>query len=311
MLSRVADSLYWMSRYFERAEHCARVLEANYNLMLNPSKPSREQRWFRITSSLGLGEGASGTDPQISLTRLIGEARHRASIVSCISSARENASQIREEISSEMWERLNQLYHQVTQSSVEMGRDSEPLRLISAFREGAYKFHGVTEATINHGEGWHFIQLGKYMERACASSKLLDAHFSASAGTDHLDWVSLLASCSAFEAYCKVYTADLRADRIAEFLLLNAELPYSVRYSAERMQAALRAIAEMTSERNTSRIDRIIGKLQSSLAYLQIDEIMSRELHGYLSGVVEQCRELHMAVYDVYIDYPIESAFEA
>ncbi len=311
MLARVADSLYWMSRYFERAEHCARVLEANYNLMLNPSKPSREQRWHRITASLGFTGGSVGADPQMNVARLIGEAGNRASIVSCMTGARENASQIREQISSEMWERLNQLYHELTHSSARGGFDGDPLRLISAFREGAYKFHGVTEATINHDEGWHFIQLGKYMERACALSKLLDAHFSAAAGTDHLDWVGLLTSCSAFEAYCKVYTADLQEDRIAEFLLLNRELPYSVRYSAERMQTALSAIAEVTAARNTSAVDRIIGKLQSSLAYLQIDEIMSRELHGYLNGVIVQCHLLHGAVYEVFIDYPVESAFEA
>jgi uncharacterized alpha-E superfamily protein len=311
MLSRVADSLYWMSRYFERADHCARVLEANYNLMLNPSKPSREQRWNRITAALGVGADTTGMDPQMRVTKLINEPRHRFSIVSCIAGARENASQVREQISSEMWERLNSLYHEMTQSSVRMDLDSEPLRLMAAFREGAYRFHGVTEATINHGEGWHFIQLGKYMERACAVSTLVDAHFSAAAGADHLDWVGLLTSCSAFEAYCRVYTADLQADRVAEFLLLNPELPFSVRYSAEQMEAALRSVANMTSARNTSAIDRIIGKLRSSLAYVQIDEIMARELHLYLNGVIEQCRRLHAAVYEVYIDYPIESAFEA
>ena len=311
MLSRVADSLYWMSRYFERADHCARVLEANYNLMLNPSKPSREQRWNRITTALGAGVEVAGADPQMSLNKLVSESRKRFSIVSCIAGARENASQVREQISSEMWERLNKLYHEMTQSSVRMELDSEPLRLMAAFREGAYKFHGVTEGTISHGEGWHFIQLGKYMERACAVSALVDAHFSAAAGADHLDWVNLLTSCSAFESYCRVYTADIQADRVAEFLLLNPELPYSVRHSAEQMEAALRAVATMTAARNTSAIDRIIGKLRSSLAYIQIDEIMSRDLHLYLSGVIEQCRRLHAAVYEVYIDYPVESAFEA
>ncbi len=311
MLSRVADSLYWMSRYFERADHCARVLEANYNLMLNPSRPSREQRWQRITTSLGLTAESASEDPQTGMMRLIGEPKARSSIVCCITSARENASQVREQISSEMWERLNQIYHEVTQASWRPGVESEPQRLIAAFREGTYRFHGVTDATMNHGEGWHFIQLGKYMERACSLSVLLDAHFSASAGADDLDWVGLLASCSAFEAYCKVYTADLDAERVAEFLLLNAEFPYSVRYSAERMYRALDEIAEISSARRTSTIERTMGKLRSSLAYLQIHEIMSRDLHSYLHGVIEQCRMLHAALHEVYIDYPIESAFEA
>jgi uncharacterized alpha-E superfamily protein len=310
MLSRVADSLYWMGRYLERADHCARVLEANYNVMLNPWKPSREQRWHRITASLGL-RLEPGIDPQTSIAKLVGEPANPGSIVCCITSARENASQVREQISSEMWERLNQLYHEVTQSTIRTEIAPEPLRVITAFREGTYRFQGVTEATMNHGEGWHFIQVGRYMERACGLSVLLDAHFSAAAGADDLDWVGLLSSCSAFEAYCKVYTADLHADRVAEFLLLNPEFPYSVRYSAEHMHGALHSLADISSAKKASRIERVIGKLRSSLAYLQIDEIMPRDLHSYLHGVIEQCRNLHAAVQEVYIAYPIESAFEA
>ena len=311
MLSRVADSLYWMGRYFERADHCARVVEANYNLMLNPWKPSREQRWRSITGSLGFRGEQADTDPHTAMMRLIGEPSNRTAIVCSITSARENASQVREQISSEMWERLNQLYHEVTQASLRSGGQEEPLRLIAGFREGAYRFQGVTDATMNHGEGWHFIQVGKYMERACGLSMLLDAHFSLAAGADDLDWAGLLSSCSAFEAYCKVYTADLQPDRVAEFLVLNAEFPYAVRHSAERMQRALHSIAEISSARKTSRIERIIGKLRSSLAYGQIEEIMARDFHAYLLSIIEQCHTLHTAIHEVYIDYPIETAFEA
>ena len=294
MLSRVADSLYWMSRYFERADHCARVLEANYNLLLNPSKPSREQRLNRITLSLGLEPDPIATDSQAAMLRLIAQPGNRFTIVSCITSARENASQVREQISSEMWERLNQLYHGVSALRNSGVGDGDTLRLLMSFREGAYQFYGVTDMTMSHGEGWYFIQLGKYMERACGLSVLLDAHFSARGGTDDLDWAGLLASCSAFEAYRKVYTADLTADRVAEFLLLNPEFPHTVRYSTEGMHLALNAIAELTSTRKAARIERIIGRLRSSLAYLQI----------------EQCHQLHSAVHEVYTNYPIESALE-
>ncbi|MBV9301241.1 MAG: alpha-E domain-containing protein [Acidobacteriaceae bacterium] len=311
MLSRVADSLYWMSRYFERADHCARVLEANYNLMLNPTKPSTEQRWNRIAACLGLGSDAAGLDPQTAILRLTCDSSNRSSIISCLASARENASQIREQISSEMWERLNQLYHEVRQFSTRTENDSEPLPLLTAVREGAYKFHGVTDGTISHGEGWQFIQFGKYMERACALSILLDAHFSASAGADDLDWVGLLVSCSAFEAYCKVYTADLKPDHVAEFLLFSPEFPYSVRYSADRMGTALEAIKQTSAVRKTSRIERLIGMLRSSLSYVQIDEIIARDLHRYLNSVIEQCRRLHAAVHELYIGYPIEAALGA
>jgi uncharacterized alpha-E superfamily protein len=310
MLSRVADSLYWMSRYFERADHCARVLEANYNLMLDPSRPSTEQRWHKIIASLRPSADCDGSDPQATVVNLTSEPNNRSSIVCCLSAARDNASQVREQISSEMWERLNQLYHEVAHSNTLPEKVSEPLRLVAAVREGSYKFHGVTDATMNHGEGWHFIQLGKYMERACSLSVLLDAHFSCVEEADDLDWVGLLASCAAFEAYCKVYTADLKPERVAEFLLLNSEFPYSVRFSAERMHDALRAITESSSGPKAAHIERIIGGLRASLAYVQVEDIMAQDLHRYLNGVIEQCRSLHAAVHRVYIDYPVEAALE-
>jgi uncharacterized alpha-E superfamily protein len=310
MLSRVADSLYWMSRYLERADHCARVLEANYNLLLNPSKLSREQRWERIAASLGLSPELSSPDPLTSVIRLIGETRMNSSIVSCITVARENASQVREQISSEMWERLNQLYHEIAQSSLQMTGDAEPLRVIYVFREGTYRFQGVTDSTINHGEGWHFIQLGKYLERACGLSALLDTYFATATGADDLDWAALLTSCSAFEAYCKVYTADLKPSAVAEFLLLNPDFPYTVRYSAEQMRGALRAIGNTTSARKTSAVERIVGKLRSLLAYTQIEEIMPRDLHPFFGNVIEQCQKLHAALHELYFEYPIESIFE-
>jgi uncharacterized alpha-E superfamily protein len=310
MLSRVADSLYWMSRYFERADHCARVLEANYNLMLNPSKLSTEERWHRIMASLGIAESAD-IDPQMAMAKLTSDPGEESSIVSCIAESRENAGQVREQISSEMWERLNRLYHQVTQAQAKLETDADPLRLVAAVREGSYQFHGVTDATMNHGEGWHFIQLGKYMERSCALPVLLDAYFSSPGQADDLDWVGLLASCAAFESYCKVYTADLKPDSMAEFLLLNPEFPYSVRYAVDRMSTAISAISETSLTRATGRIERIAGRLRASLAYVQIAEIINGGLHRYLKGVVEQCNGLHAAVHEVYIDYPIQSALGA
>ena len=311
MLSRVADSLYWMSRYFERANHCARVLEANHNLMLNPSKLSTEERWHRITESLGIAPAAGGIDPQSAMVKLTSDVGFESSIAFCIAVSRENAGQVREQISSEMWEGLNSLYHKVTKAGAKPETDSDPMRLVAAVREGSYQFHGMTDATMNHGEGWQFIQLGKYMERSCALPVLLDAYFSRVREADTLDWVGLLASCAAFESYCKVYTAELRPDSMAEFLLLNPEFPYSVRYAVERMGAAIAAISQTSFTKASGRIERIAGRLRASLAYAQIAEIMIGGVHRCLNDVIEQCESLHAAVHMVYIDYPIQSALEA
>jgi uncharacterized alpha-E superfamily protein len=229
--------------------------------------------------------------------------------MSCITGARENANQVREQISSEMWETLNQLYHEVN-TGFQTVSDHDPMRLLAGFRDGAYKFHGVTEATMNHGEGWYFIQVGKYMERATNISRLLDASLAESSGADDLDWINLLSSCSAFEAYRKVYTADLSERRVTEFLLLNSEFPYTVRYSADQLHAALESISAVSSARKTAQIDRLIGRLRASLAYSQIEEVIGRNLHAFLQSVLEECRSLHLTLHELFIDYPIESALE-
>jgi uncharacterized alpha-E superfamily protein len=309
MLSRVADSLYWMSRYFERADNASRVLEATYGLILNPAKFSTEERWFRAVSSLAPGAGRTDVDPQRALFLLVADPEASFSILKCISGARENARQVREEISSEMWEHLNRLFHQVTGSELQANDDAGAMRVVSLVREGSYRFNGVTDTTMSHDEGWHFIQLGKYIERACNLCVLLDAYFVVGKHAAELDWVGLLSSCAAFEAYCKACTAELKPERIADFLLLKPEFPYSVRYSLDRMHQALTSISTLSLSRRTEKIERLIGRLRSTVAYVQVGEVI-RNLHRYLAGIIEQCSDLHAAVHEVYIEYPIEVAFD-
>jgi uncharacterized alpha-E superfamily protein len=138
---------------------------------------------------------------------------------------------------------------------------------------------------------------------------MLDAYFVIGKHADDLDWLGLLSSCAAFEAYCKACTAELKPERIANFLLLKPEFPYSVRYSLDRMHEALTAISNLSLSRRTKNVERLIGRLRSMVAYVQIGEIIAG-LHKYLAAIIEQCRELHAAVHDLYIEYPIEVAFQ-
>jgi len=208
-----------------------------------------------------------------------------------------------------MWEHLNRLYHDVTGFDLEPDDDAAAMRVVTLVREGSYRFHGITAATMNHDEALHFIELGKYIERATNLCVMLDAYFVVSKHADDLDWVGLLSSCAAFEAYCKACTAELKPERIANFLLLTPELPYSVRYSIDRMHEALTAISNLSLSRRTEKVERLIGRLQSMVTYVQIGEIISG-LHKYLASIIEQCRDLHAAVHDLYIEYPIEAAFQ-
>src|SRR5208283_3450564 len=158
MLSRVADSLYWMSRYLERAEHTARVLGVQLNLMLEQDPKSSDRRWQRVLGSLGHpGSAAEDKDDPFSLAQTYA----LRVITGGIASARENARQVREQISSEMWEHLNRLFHEVRRMESAGIWTSQPLDFLTLILESSHLVQGVTDSTMNHGEGWQFIQVGR------------------------------------------------------------------------------------------------------------------------------------------------------
>jgi len=179
MLSRVADNLYWMSRYLERAEHTARLLDVNLNLMLDESSAGIDRRWQRLLAALGNpADLAWGGDAYQIAHILTFDNSNRSSITSCITGARENARQVREEISSEQWQRVNQLFHKVGHYNLTESMDALPSEFLLDVIEGIHLFQGVTDSTMSHGEGWHFIQVGRYIERASATANLLNLYHS-------------------------------------------------------------------------------------------------------------------------------------
>lgn len=316
MLSRVADSLYWMSRYLERAEHTARLIEVDLQLRLDQSPETSAGRWLRLLDALQTPAPQDTTIDAGSITNLLTLGRSNpSSILSCVSAARENLRQVREQCSSEMWEQLNRLYLQVSNTSK---TDSWLLNshiFFRAVQEGAHLFQGVTDSTISHGEGWQYIQLGRYVERIDTLARLIGTHFvilthppdQPIETEEYLEWVGLLKSCAAFEAYCKTYTAELRPLRVAEFLLLNREFPHSVRFSVDMVQAALARIGEMT-ERKAEQPVRLAGRLHATLSFSQIDEILAAGASAYVDSVRWQCAQAHSAIHQVYFDYSVESA---
>lgn len=317
MLSRVADSLYWMSRYLERAEHTARVLAVGVTQTLDHNPEDARARWMRLYEALNAGPLPAGTADGFALSQALTlNTQAPNSIVNCILLARENARQVREQISSEMWEELNQLYLRVRAASSQTAWQGESIDFYQAVKQGSHLFQGITDATMSHGEGWFFIQVGRYLERAGATARLLDAYFLPFLYTnsdqpmllEFNDWVALLKCGTAFEAYCKVYTADVQPSRVAEYLLLDAELPRSVRFSADRVQRALQSIAQTKGSRGAGRAERLAGRLRAALDYGQIDEIMADDMHAYLDNVRRQCADIHSAIYQTYVAYSVETA---
>jgi uncharacterized alpha-E superfamily protein len=314
MLSRVADSLYWLSRYLERAEHTARLVDTELQLWLDQSPETGAGRWRFLLEALQAPAGPGAIDPTQLVNTLVFSRKNTSSVVSCIASARENLRHVREQSSSEMWEQLNRLYLAVIQERPEEGWILRSHSFFRAVIEGSHLFKGVADATMSHGEGWQYLQLGRYVERTNALASLTGTHFRRMAqppeqtveGSEYLDWVGLLRGCGAFEAYCKVHTADIRPLRVAEFLLLSPDLPHSVRFAVDRVNAALHVIGDLT-ERRAKLPTRIAGRLRAQLSFSQIEEIMEQGAYAYLENVRRECAEIHAAVHKIYFDYPVET----
>jgi len=326
LLSRVADSLYWMSRYLERAEHTTRLLDVNLNLMLDESAVSAERRWQRVLQALGNPRDIVWKGDPYELTRtLCFDIDAKSSIISLLIMARENARHVREQISTEQWHRLNSLYLAVTlpglykapkPGTTQMELE-QPTEFLQQVMDGVHQFQGVSDSTMSHGEGWQFIQVGRFIERASATATLLEAYHKdlwgeGSAekieGNEYLDWMGLLRSATAFEAYCKVYTADLTPERILEFLLLDEEFPHSLRFSIDSLQRALDAIQRESGKSRAESVRRLAGRLQGSLSYSGVEEILEGDVIAYLRTIQVQCREIHNTIYELYIDYSIQTA---
>jgi uncharacterized alpha-E superfamily protein len=325
MLSRVADSLYWMSRYIERAEHTTRLLDVNLNLMLDESAASADRRWQRVLLALGNPKDIEWTGDPYALTHeLTFDTSHKGSILSCIIAARENSRHVREQISTEQWHRLNSLYLEVTRPHHEFDSHAQALlssteqqtEFLQRVMEAVHQFQGVTDSTMSHGEGWQFIQVGRYIERASATALLIEAyhkdlwtpHDPLPDKNEYLDWMGLLRSATAFEAYCKVYTADLTPERILEFLLLDERFPHSLRFSIDSLQNALEAIQRESGNQRTAQLSRLAGRLQASLSFSRVDEILDQDVIAYLRGIQAQCRQIHETIFEMYVDYSIQAA---
>jgi uncharacterized alpha-E superfamily protein len=312
MLSRVADSLYWMSRYLERAEHIARVLDAYLSEQLEEYTGENIPLWRTTVESIGL-HVPDGLEEEKVAHWLTFDMGNQTSIVACVMSARDNARQVREQISSEMGENLNRLFHRVRSANMHERWAGDYHRFLAEVKEGAHLFQGITDSTMNLGESWHFIQMGRFMERAVSVSELISVHFRDRVPADdveHHEGSDLLKSCTAFEAYCKVYTADFKPLRISEFLLLNPEFPHSICFAIDQVEVSLKSLPQSADLRAGGRALRLVGKLKATLSFSQIDEIMAAGLHLFLADLDRQCNQIHIALHQIYIDYPVETAIQ-
>ncbi len=317
MLSRVADSLYWMSRYLERAEHLSRAIDVQLHLALDEAPAFASVGWICLLNGLRADLPAHlCADDRAVTDALTFDRGNPSSIVSCIAQARENARQVREQITTDVWEELNRLYLAVTARNIESVWKSGPHEFLRSVQRGAQLLAGVADATMDHAEGWQYIRLGRFVERAMSIAWLLDAHFGLRSlewegeptADDFVAWSGLLRSFSAFEPYCKSHTVELRPQRILSFLLFSAEFPHSMRFCATQIHSAVSAIGEWTGTPRGATVRRLAGKLESDLAFGSLDDAHAVDLAETLRQYVRRCLDVHNAVYRRYITYTVDEA---
>ena len=311
MLSRVADSLYWMARYIERAEHTARLVAVKLESMVEQSREDADAAWHRVVGALSAEEFAPGAQDAYTITQALAFNQHNpSSMVSSLRLARDNARQVREQLSTEVWEHLNKLFLRLQPVTTAAVWGHHPAR---TFREALEDFHtleGVIYSTLSHNEGWYFLQLGRHIERAQLVGRLLDLHFRNAAGAaapKFSDWLVLLKFCTAFEPYCKAYTAAIRPEKIAEFLVFDGEFPHSVRFSIDRVCDSLQRVAMSAPPARRVAVERLAGKLKATVDFGQIGELMSGAIVPFLADVTRQCEQIHDCVHLSYISYGAET----
>jgi uncharacterized alpha-E superfamily protein len=292
MLSRVANSIYWMARYVERAENIARFVDVNLHLTLDGTLESPQQ-WEPLVIISGDHDqfkeryGDPSRDNVINF--LTFDRENPNSIISTVFKARENARSVREIISSEMWEQTNKFYYFLLDAEKSGDAIDTPHDFYHQVKLESHLFIGITDTTMSHNEAWHFGRLGRLLERADKTSRILDVKYYIllprveDVGTpiDNIGWSALLKSASAFEMYRKKFRR-IRPSEVAVFLIQDLEFPRSIRYCLIRAQISLHEITGNYIGTFENKAERQLGRLRSELDYANIDEMISVGLHEFL-----------------------------
>jgi uncharacterized alpha-E superfamily protein len=318
MLSRVANSIYWLNRYVERAENVARFIDVNLNLLLD-SPTGVIQQWeplVHTTGDIDLFRQRYGmATAENAIQFLAFDKNYPNSIISCLSAARENARSIREVISSEMWQRLNTFYFLVKDAA-----QNPPISALSEFfaevKMSSHLFSGVSDATMTHNEGWHFGQIGRFLERADKTARILDVKYYIllpsvkDVGTtlDEIQWMALLKSASAYEMYRKCGQHRINPVAVAEFLILNREFPRSIQFCLLQAERSLHQITGTPVGTWNQSVERTVGKIRAELEYLTIEEVIKMGLHEFLDGLQSQINQVGQGIYQAFFaSNPIDS----
>ncbi len=310
MLSRVADSIYWMNRYIERAENYARFLDVNFNLALE-LPVSFTTQWEPLVVTTGdwkLYESLYGKAEKSKVIYFMGyDEKNPNSILNALSNARENARVVRSDITKEVWEQINHLYYLVRdQKSKKRWAKKDPRKSFDEIKTGCQLLYGIFDATISRTDGWHFGKIGQLIERADKTSRVLDVKYhillpssnSVGSSLDLIQWAALLKSVSAYDMYRKRF-GKLQTASIAQFLILDEDFPRSMLHCLTRVENSLKAITGNTMGYSTG-AERQLGLLKSQLEYADINEIIETGLHEFLDNFQFKLNEVSSSIFETF-----------
>lgn len=290
MLSRVADALFWMGRYLERAEHVARVLDVTRGVLVDIDKVDPEtakDQWLSARTSLSL--------PDATTDRLIFDQNESTSLVCCISRARENARQVREVISSEMWDHLNKAYWSIQEAHTRGVHESQLSEALGGIINASFSWDGVADGTTARDTGWLFLKIGKFVERLDGTSRLISMRADGPPkggppSSENVHWVALLRSLCSMEAYKKLHPQRVDRKHVLDFLIFDSTFPRTVRYSAILAADFAKRCAEIHGARGKN-VERAFGKLASQLEYADVSQIEGGGTSEFLTTLLADLGE--------------------
>lgn len=309
MLSRVADSLYWMSRYMERTDGILRMLRINYASSQDDIQDFSWKPVLRIFSYLREEEaGAVAQNSREVLQYMVTDKENVNSVLSIVTRARENARSVQDHITKELWQCLNEFYHIIRDGQVVRGLHADdPVSILDVLIRQGLLYYGTTDVTMARGEGYAFINIGKFLERGVQSADILDIKFSDLrydlTRTDTNYWKYLLLSISGYELYMKTYRSGFEARNVVELIVLNEDFPRSVMYSVNQLY---RYFERLKSDRNKDayrKIEFMIGSVRSRVKYSTVESILQQGLHTYLKGLKEDLYEVGNVLNQQYFAY--------
>jgi uncharacterized alpha-E superfamily protein len=309
MLSRVAENLYWMGRYMERAENLARLLDDAFRLELDAAVhagpdgeygPVEGVLTILACRDAFVRSGVAASRNAV-LRYLTFERRHPHSILAMVGRARENARGTQETLSSEAWGQVNRLYLFLSGPRAQRGFHASPFRFYESIKRGCILFEGIVHSTLPRTDVFHFLQLGRCLERIDQVSRILylkiqtlgEGQELADLSLGSVHWISLLRSCSAYETYLRQHREQIEPRNVVRFLLLDADSPRTIRFSLDCCLASLRHLTGAEAE-------RLLGRLDGELRYMDLEEIMARGLSRFLTEIQQTCARVDREIHQTY-----------